>query len=32
MTWPYFTFNQIQLEHGAAAPSRLILPVVPNDN
>jgi putative CocE/NonD family hydrolase len=32
MTWPYFTFNQIQLEHGAAAPSRIILPVVPNSN
>jgi predicted acyl esterase len=32
MTWPYFTFNQIRLKHSTSAPSRLILPVVPNDD
>jgi putative CocE/NonD family hydrolase len=30
MTWPYTTYNTIQLSHNTAAPSRLILPVVPD--
>lgn len=32
MTWPYWGFNIILLHHSSQAPSRIILPMVPNEN